>query len=513
MITALGAPRLSQDTDESTSIERQKAEINSWAEYRTRATADQYQIIYPEIVDTDISGTISPFDRPGLGPYLRKPLLDKWDVLVIYRLDRLTRSVADFEALWKFLEANKKVLVSIQENIDFGTPAGRLMARQLVLFAEYERKMIKARVKSAYDAARAQGKYAGMQFPFGYIPAKLPGKGWELVPHPEYGPIVEEIADKVIAGETLASICQWLNDNGIPTPRNVVREHGNQRRIQEGRAPKPLPTARWDPSSLVSILKSPTIVGRTTANGEVFRDSTGLPIKQSEPLIRDEKWEQIKSILADNAARIGPKAHVSPLLGVAFCGKCGGRLNTHSSNPKKLGQAYRYYYCVNQAKKRGCDAKQIRADQLEAYTSLTLMSLIGGINITEVQTIQGIDYSTEMTELAEAIGALTTQITLARVTGRDTAKVEKQRDIHEANLTELAKAQESARAEEIKEVELDETWSHRWHRLDWPERNELLRRKGMMLKAHRDETGQIRGSWSGGTLDSYRRFTKPEPAS
>jgi DNA invertase Pin-like site-specific DNA recombinase len=51
------------------------------------------------------------------------------------------------------------------------------MARQLVIFAEYEREMIRARIKSAYDAVRANGKYPGLNFPFGYIPVKLPDKG------------------------------------------------------------------------------------------------------------------------------------------------------------------------------------------------------------------------------------------------------------------------------------------------------------------------------------------------
>ena len=195
-IQVLGAPRLSKDSDESTSIERQVAGIGSWADFRSQTTGDQYRVTYPEVMDTDISGAMSPFERPGLGPYLRGELLNTWSVLVVRRLDRLTRSIADFEALWKFLEANGKTLVSISENIDFGTPAGRLMARQLVLFAEYEREMIRARVKSTYDSAMAQGKYPGMAFPFGYRPVKL-GKGWGLEKHPVYAPIVAQIAERL----------------------------------------------------------------------------------------------------------------------------------------------------------------------------------------------------------------------------------------------------------------------------------------------------------------------------
>ena len=152
MIPVTGAARLSQDSDESTSIERQSDGIGGWATYRAQVTSDDYQVI-KITEDPDVSGAVSPFDWAGLGPYLRAPLLYSWQVLVVYRLDRLTRSIADFEALWKFLEANGKTLVSVAEQIDFRTTAGRLMARQLVIFAEYEREMIRARIKNAYDAA------------------------------------------------------------------------------------------------------------------------------------------------------------------------------------------------------------------------------------------------------------------------------------------------------------------------------------------------------------------------
>lgn len=64
-VSALGAPRLSQDTDQSTSIERQVSGIDGWANYRSQATGDNYRVTYPDIIDTDISGAMSPFARPG----------------------------------------------------------------------------------------------------------------------------------------------------------------------------------------------------------------------------------------------------------------------------------------------------------------------------------------------------------------------------------------------------------------------------------------------------------------
>lgn len=483
VIPVLGAVRLSKDGDESTSIERQSNGINGWASLRSHNTGDEYLVVHVS-EDSDVSGAVSPFDRAGLGPYLLEPLLSTWTVLVVFRLDRLTRSIADFEAIWKFLEANGKVLVSVAEQIDFETTAGRLMARQLAIFAEYEREMIRARIKNAYDSARESGKYPGMMFPFGYIPSKLPGKGWGLEPHPDYGPIVDQIADRVIAGESLSAICRWLDAEGIPTPRNAVREYKGRKPLQQD--------ARWNTTSLTAILKSPAIIGETAVNDDngngskALRDHTGMAVKRADPIIDREKWDQVKAILAQNATRTGPNVNRAPLLQVALCAKCKTPLNITSANWN--GKQYRYYRCPNERLKRGCDARRIPADKLELLAESYLLEKIGNEPITETVEIAGIDYSTQMHELAEAIGDLSTKIALARFSGQDVSKFEEQRSIHEQNLATLAN--KPVRAPETQEIDTGETWVERWSRLDWNGRNDLMREHSVTLFAGRKANGE-----------------------
>ncbi len=72
----LGAARLSHDTDESTSIERQTQGI----EYTCKAKGDTLVHV---TVDTDVSGAVSPFERDGLGPWLSEPLVSQWDVIMV----------------------------------------------------------------------------------------------------------------------------------------------------------------------------------------------------------------------------------------------------------------------------------------------------------------------------------------------------------------------------------------------------------------------------------------------
>jgi len=116
----LGAVRLSREQDESTSVERQREQIEAWA--RSKG----YEVTV-WATDTDVSGKVSPFDRDGLGPYLRPPLLHSWDVLVCAKLDRLTRNVVDWAELAEWATDEHEQLVSVAESLDLTTAMGRGM--------------------------------------------------------------------------------------------------------------------------------------------------------------------------------------------------------------------------------------------------------------------------------------------------------------------------------------------------------------------------------------------------
>ena len=487
VVSVLGATRQSVLTDESTSMPRQMEGITSWAAYRTQATGKEHHIV-KVTEDPDVSGALSPFDRPGLGPYLRKPLLNTWQVLVVPRLDRLTRSLDDFQEIWRLLETEGKALVSIGEQMDFGTEHGILMARQLVMFAEYERSLIRKRIKAAYDALVVNGQYPGNAFPFGYIPVKSETRGWRLEPHPIYSVIVAEICERLLAGESLGSICRWLDAEGIPTPRNVVRMHKGRKPLDAG--------AQWLVPSLTKILKSPAIIGMVTVNIEARRDETGKitrsagpkalrdrdgnAIKRAEPLISRDTWEQVKRVLADNAERIGPKVARSPLLHVAYCSSCGSPLHLHQANTYKAAGKYRYYVCPSTMRNKGCKARSIDAGKLEAGLGKALLTVIGDQLMTEPVEEPAIDYSTQIAELAEAIGELASQMAIGRAMGRDVSDIQARQQVNEANLMKLAA--EPTKPAQTTTRETGETWAACWQRCDWTERNTTLRRQGVRVE-------------------------------
>ena len=122
MSRALGVRRLSHLTDESTSIERQGEHI----ENNVKARGDA--LVYMTC-DTDVSGSVSPFEREDLGPWLTDPdKIAQWDYLIFTKLDRLTRSLIDFDAIVNWCDKNGKTVVSISESIDLSSYVGRMLA-------------------------------------------------------------------------------------------------------------------------------------------------------------------------------------------------------------------------------------------------------------------------------------------------------------------------------------------------------------------------------------------------
>jgi DNA invertase Pin-like site-specific DNA recombinase len=163
----LGATRLSHGTDESTSVERQREQIQHTAKVR----GDDVVFISE---DVDVSGAVSPFSRPDLGPWLTDPAkVAQWDTLVVAKMDRLSRSLIDFAGLLKWCQAHGKVIVSVSESLDFGTAVGRLMAQILMMFAEFERERMSERRADAAVKIRSNGHYGGGSTAYGYRTVKV----------------------------------------------------------------------------------------------------------------------------------------------------------------------------------------------------------------------------------------------------------------------------------------------------------------------------------------------------
>lgn len=151
---------------------------------------------------------------------VEKDLIQK---VIVYRLDRFSRSIADFGRLWETLKKHNVEFVSINETFDTSTPMGRAMLNIIMVFAQLERETTAERVRDNYYQRAKLGSWPGGPAPYGFSIGKLPGQDGKLAPGllpNEHTSVVERIfrsyADE---GASLGSVARGLNADGIPAPR------------------------------------------------------------------------------------------------------------------------------------------------------------------------------------------------------------------------------------------------------------------------------------------------------
>jgi site-specific DNA recombinase len=204
MKTAIGYIRVSteQQATEGVSLDAQRAKIEAWCTHNGYELAQVY-------VDAGISGK-SMDKRPGLQDALKS--LKKGMALVSYSLSRLARSTKDAISIGETVAKRKADMVSLSEQIDTTTAAGRMMFQMLAVLAEFERNLTAERTTSALQHKKATGqKYTNIT-PYGF--EAIEGRLVQVLAETE---VVSEIQAARSSGNTLQSIADNLNGRGIPT--------------------------------------------------------------------------------------------------------------------------------------------------------------------------------------------------------------------------------------------------------------------------------------------------------
>jgi DNA invertase Pin-like site-specific DNA recombinase len=202
---AIGYVRVSTDQQatDGVSLDAQDAKI--------RAYCDLYGIELVGI-EVDAGESASTLKRPGLARALAA--LDAGTVsgLVVVKLDRLTRSVRDLDALLTryFAGSNPKALVSVAEQVNTETAAGRMVLNVLVSISQWEREVIGERTSAAMRHKQTRGEYIGGGIPFGFGVA-----AGELVECPEEQAILLDLRRLQARGLTLREIADELNSRGV----------------------------------------------------------------------------------------------------------------------------------------------------------------------------------------------------------------------------------------------------------------------------------------------------------
>lgn len=301
-------------------------------------------IIYDKYIDPGFSG--SNINRPAMLKMIKDIREGKIDLVLVYKLDRLSRSQKDTLYLIEeeFLP-NGVDFISMSENFDTSTPFGRAMIGILSVFAQLERENIKTRLAMGHvGRAKAGYWHGGSNPPTGYdfINGELVINEYEALQ-------IRLIFEKFLNGESFHSIARYMN------------EHYTNRYSSYSQA-----------STISAIIKNNLYIGIIKYKGEEYRGAH-TPIIDEETFNRaQERYKEISSKWNDHYRSPYHGKHL--LTGLLFCGNCGARYfvyGSRSKNGKKLGTKYSYYKCYSRdgnktmKKMDGCKNPNIRVEKLD----------------------------------------------------------------------------------------------------------------------------------------------------
>lgn len=205
MALAVGYVRISKEEAGSTSLRTQESAIRLWCQ----ANGHTLKAIF---TDEGVSGGTAPLSRGGASEAIKASRARGVEMLVVSKLDRMSRDLRDVLDLVDNTLKGKATLVSVSESFDANTPAGRMFLQLLGTFAEFERNKIRERTKDALATRRAQGRKTGGAVPFGYRQED----GW-LIPEPSEQAVIEKAFELSAKGVSLADIAEQLNADGATT--------------------------------------------------------------------------------------------------------------------------------------------------------------------------------------------------------------------------------------------------------------------------------------------------------
>lgn len=305
----LGYVRRSHRTDGSTSIERQREQID----LTCRARGDRLVAIAE---DDDVSGGMSPFDRPGIGPWLTDNPPKPYGAVMVPKLDRLTRNLRHFDDWREWADQHGKTLISVSESLDLSTSIGRMFANLLAMFAQFERERMGERRRERAAADKAAGRYYGGTVPYGKKLELVDGY-LDLVPDETESAVLVRMAEAILSGRNAEQVAADLNAEGIPT-----------RKTRNG--------GRWRGTTILQILRKP---GSLPDNG---------------------LWERLQPVIAERP--VTNRNDTAELVGVVYCARCGERMWSQSITRPAKNMIYRYYRC-SQAGKCGVMVRMADTDQ------------------------------------------------------------------------------------------------------------------------------------------------------
>ncbi|MBF0182106.1 MAG: recombinase family protein [Magnetococcales bacterium] len=310
------------------------AQRESCEAYIVSQKAEGWFLVADRYDDGGFSG--GNLERPALKRLLADIEAGRINVVVVYKIDRLTRSLLDFAKLVEAFDKKQVTFASVTQSFNTTTSMGRLTLNVLLSFAQFEREVSAERIRDKFAASKKKGMWMGGHPPLGYIVQSR-----KLVIQADEAEVVRGIFQRFVETGSTTLLVKELGGRG------VVGKYG-----------RPL-----DKGAIYRLLDNRLYIGEVAYHGEVYAG-------EHEGIIDRPLWEQAHAILASNNRQHGGPERVqtpAPLKGIIRCRHCGRAMKPTFT--RKDGRMYRYYTC--QAAEKGgshapCPLRNVAAGEIEA---------------------------------------------------------------------------------------------------------------------------------------------------
>ena len=317
-------------------------------------------------VDLGVSGKTT--QRPAFRDLLADIEAGAVDVVLVYKLDRLSRSLADLTRLLEFFEQHGVQLVSVTQAIDTSGSGGRLVLNMLMAVAEFEREVTAERVRDKIRATRRRGGWTGGHPPLGYDVVD-----GQLVVNETEAEQVREVFRLYLQLGSLLKVTEELNRRGF-TRKTWTTRRG------ELRVGGP-----WTKNSLRNLLTSPVPAGKLAVEGELHDG-------QHEAIVDQATWDAVQALLAEHRPdrrrpTPGARATSTLLQGLLKCGVCGASMSPHGT--QRHQRRYTAYVCQTAIRQgaKACPGSRAPSHQIDEFVVGQLRA-IGRDPALQAETIE-----------------------------------------------------------------------------------------------------------------------------
>jgi site-specific DNA recombinase len=336
--------RVSSDERLDQSFNSIDAQREAGAAFVESQRTEGWELIPDTYEDAGFSG--GNMNRPALKRLLTDIKSGRVDMIVVYKIDRLSRSLANFVHMVELFDKHQVSFSSVTQQINSSTSMGRLMLNVLLSFAQFEREVTGERIRDKIKAAKSKGMWMGGTVPLGYRVVDR-----KLLVDPSEAKTVKWIFNSYLETKSTTHMVKTLAHEGVKSKRG----------------------AALCKNTLYKILKNRMYIGMLSHKGEHFQG-------EHAPIIEQSVWDKVQGVMAEDPIHHGGKSKGSQdnflLRGMVYSEQ--GELFLPVSKRKSNG--FRYgYYVVNKNQNMGAgmgSMGNLPAERLEAIVSAEVLQLM-----------------------------------------------------------------------------------------------------------------------------------------